>query len=254
MHVTKGFKSSISKIATDTFNTGHNKFAVQFTQSQKNVANYLQCTLACEGYLVAEMVRTGREQISPLPPAVDVNVPDAANLNIIRAEEVETIAKRRLKLSDSLKKGFTTVYNQCSQEVKDKLESSEDWEETQKNQSLHELISKIKRICVGFDNHKQEVFNLVQALKTLFLYSQSNREMVEQYGQNSCALWDTVEAFGGSPGVHKGMIEALLKDPLQVANVGNPTMIEKKKAEEEASESVKAALLISGVDRTDLES
>jgi hypothetical protein len=58
-----------------------------------------------------------------------------------------------------------------------------------------------------------------------------------------------VEVFGGSPGVHKGMIEALLKDPLQVANMGNPTMIKKKKAKEDASKSIKAALLISGVDR-----
>jgi hypothetical protein len=38
---TKGFKLLISKIATDTFNTGQNKFALQFTQLQKNVANYL---------------------------------------------------------------------------------------------------------------------------------------------------------------------------------------------------------------------
>jgi hypothetical protein len=249
VHATKGFKSSISEIETDTFNMGHNKFAAQFTQSQKNLANYLQRTSACEGYLVAETVRMGREQIIPLPPAMDVNAPDAADLNIIRAEEVKTIAMRRLKLGDFLKKGFATVYNQCSQEVKDKLESLEDWEETQKNQSLHELISNIERICVGFNDHKQEVFNLVQALKTLFLYSQSNRETVEQYGLTSCALWDTVEAFRGSPGVHKGMIEALLKDPSQVANVGNPTMIKKKKAKEEASEFIKAALLISGADR-----
>ncbi len=49
----------------------------------------------------------------------------------------------------------------------------------QRDQSLHKLISKIERICVGFDDHKQEVFNLVQALKTLFLYSLSNKETVE---------------------------------------------------------------------------
>jgi hypothetical protein len=96
---------------------------------------------------------------------------------------VKTIAKRRLKLSDALKKGYATVYNQCLQEVKDKLEATDDWEATpQRDQLLHELISKIERICVGFNNHKQEVFNLVQALKTLFLYSQSDKETVEQYG------------------------------------------------------------------------
>jgi hypothetical protein len=53
-----------------------------------------------------------------------------------------------------------------------KLELMDDWERMQKEQSLRELIQKIEWVCVGFDNHKQEVYNLVQALKTLFLYTQ----------------------------------------------------------------------------------
>jgi hypothetical protein len=108
---TKGFKLLISKIAMDTFNTGQNKSATKFTQLQKNVANYLQRTLAYEGYLVAKMVRTGREQIIAPPQAVDPNAPDAADLAIIREEEVKTVAKRRLKLAESLKKGYATVYD-----------------------------------------------------------------------------------------------------------------------------------------------
>jgi hypothetical protein len=46
----------IAEIAHDTFDTGQNKFAAQFTQLWKNVANYLQRTSASEGYLVAETV------------------------------------------------------------------------------------------------------------------------------------------------------------------------------------------------------
>jgi hypothetical protein len=60
----------------------------------------------------------------------------------------------------------------------------EKWEATQKEQLLHKLILKIERICVGFNDHKQEVFNLVQALKTLFLYTQGEKKMVEEYGGN----------------------------------------------------------------------
>jgi hypothetical protein len=114
---TKGYKSAIAEIAQDTFNTGQNKFAAQFMQSRKNVANYLQHTSASKGYLVAETVRTGKEQTIPLPPLVDPDALDAADLKIIRDKEVKTIAKRRLKLQDVLKKRYATVYNQCSQEV-----------------------------------------------------------------------------------------------------------------------------------------
>ncbi len=73
----KAFKSAISEIAKDTFNTGQNKFAAQFTQSRKKVSNYLQRTSAYEGYLVAEMVRTGKKQIIELPPAMDESATDA---------------------------------------------------------------------------------------------------------------------------------------------------------------------------------
>jgi hypothetical protein len=73
---TKGFKSAISKITHDTFNTGQKKISAQFTQSQKNVANYLQHTLAAEGYLVAETVCTSKKQTIDLPPAINESAPD----------------------------------------------------------------------------------------------------------------------------------------------------------------------------------
>ena len=184
---TKGLKSAISKIANETFNTGQNRFAAQFTQSRKNVANYLQCTAADEGYLVAETVQTGKEQIIVLPLAVNPNAADADDQKIIWEDAVRAIAKRKVKLDNALKKGFATVYDQCSLEVRDKLEVSGEWDRVQREQSLHDLISKIKRICVGFDNHKQEVFNLVQALKTLFLYTQTEKESVDRV---------TLRAFG----------------------------------------------------------
>jgi hypothetical protein len=50
-----------------------------------------------EGYLVAEMVRSGREQTIALPDAVDPSAPDAADLTIIRAEEVKTIRKKEIE-------------------------------------------------------------------------------------------------------------------------------------------------------------
>ena len=49
------------EIANNTFNTGHNKFAAQFTELRKNIPNYLQRSLAAEGYLVAETVGMGKK-------------------------------------------------------------------------------------------------------------------------------------------------------------------------------------------------
>jgi hypothetical protein len=46
------------------------------------------------------------------------------------------------------------------------------------------------------------------------------------------------------------MIDGMLKDTTRVANVAKPMVAEITKAEEDASEAVKAALLISGADKT----
>jgi hypothetical protein len=56
MDAVKPHKSGMSEIANNAFNTGHNKFMAQFTELQKNIANYLQWSLAAEGYLVVETV------------------------------------------------------------------------------------------------------------------------------------------------------------------------------------------------------
>jgi hypothetical protein len=169
--------------------------------------------VADEGYLVAKTMRTGKHQIIVLPLPIDASAADADAQKIIQEEAVRAIAKRKTKLDNALKKGFATVYDQCSLKVRDKLEVSNAWDKTQQEQLLHILISNIERICVGFDDHKQEVFDLVQALKTLFLYTQMDRESVNEYAHNFKSLWDTVEAFGESPGIHKGLVKGLLALP-----------------------------------------
>jgi hypothetical protein len=91
----KGFKSVISEIANDTFNTGQNRFTAQFTQSRKNVANYLQRTASDEGYLVAETMRTGKLQTIALLPPIDTTASNAKDQKIIREEAVRAIVKKR---------------------------------------------------------------------------------------------------------------------------------------------------------------
>ncbi len=53
-------------------------------------------------------MHTGKKKVIKLLATIDPNNLDKI---IIRAEEVKTIAKRRLKLEDSLTKGYAKVYD-----------------------------------------------------------------------------------------------------------------------------------------------
>ena len=81
------------------------------------MAGYIQQAGMEESYLVAETIRTAKAQTIVLPPPVDVNTQDKADLELIRVEVVKSVAKRRQKHEESLKNGYATVYDQCSQEV-----------------------------------------------------------------------------------------------------------------------------------------
>ena len=87
-------------------------------------------------------------------------------------------------------------------------------------------------------------------MKTLFLYTQTDTESVEDYSRNLTSLWDTAEAFGASPGMHRGLVDRwLLAKPGHINNFSNITDIEQTEAEYQTSDAVKAALLISGYDK-----
>ena len=63
-------------------------------------------------------------------------------------------------------------------------------------------------------------------------------------------MWDTSEALGASPGIHRGLVGGwLLGEPGSISDVNNITDIEQKEAESQTSDAVKAALLISGADK-----
>ncbi len=157
----KPFRSSSAGIEKWTFNTRQNNYVAQFTLHRKEVVNYIQRTLPNEGYLVAQTIMGGMEQSIALPLPVDQSDPDKDDLEAIRAEDVKAVAKRRQKLKESLLKGYATVYAQCSQGVRDKLKASKNWSTIEQEQSLHNLVTQVEKICVGFDDHKQDVFNLV---------------------------------------------------------------------------------------------
>ena len=144
---TKAYESPITEISKYKFNTGKNKFAAQFTESRERVAGYIQQSGMDKSYLVAETIRTGTKQTIALPGPVDADAPDKVDLEVIRTEMVKSVAKRRQKLEESLKKGYATVYDQCSQEVRDKLKATKDWEAVQLAQSLDDLIKRIKRFA-----------------------------------------------------------------------------------------------------------
>ena len=74
---------------------------------------------------------------------------------------------------------------------------------------------------------------------------------MEDYSRNLTSLWDAAEPFGASPGIHRVLVKGwLFSKPGCIADIKNITDVEQVEDETETSDVVKAALLISGSDKS----
>ena len=80
-------------------------------------------------------------------------------------------------------------------------------------------------------------------MKTLFLYTQTEKESVEDYSRNLTSLWYTDEAFGASPGIHRGLVGGgLLSEPGCIADVNDITDIEQTEAETQTLDALQVPI------------
>ena len=210
------------------------KFVAQFNKSREGTAYYVQRQIGGkEGHLAAQEIRTGTELTVALPPALATSA--TADDIALRAVEVQGVGKLRMKLRGAQKSVFSILYDQCSEEVKNKLQAEQGWDDVERDQSTHLLITRIRRICTGFEEHKQGTYNLVQSMRRLFLHVQGNNDSVSDFVRHFKGLWSTAEAFGASPGLHLGLTESWLQGADWVADRAHPTDNERTRAVEESS-------------------
>ena len=118
---------------------GSTKFVAQFQKSKESTAYYVQRTIGGEeGYYAAQEIRTGNLSEVPLPAALAANASD--DDKTIRQEAVRGVGKMRQKVQGARKTAFSIVYDQCSQEIKDKLQFEQGWEVVERDQSTHQLF------------------------------------------------------------------------------------------------------------------
>ena len=94
--------------------------------------------------------------------------------------------------------------------MKSRLEAVDNWITIECDQSLHKLIKAIQKICVGHDDTNQDMCNVVQACKNIFLFKQDDGVSTEDYIRDFKHYWDTNEAYKVAPAFHPLLIKEKL--------------------------------------------
>ena len=240
-------------LKNDVFNTGTAESAAKFVESLKAIIAFTRADKdERESHLIAQALEN--EAIPHIPPPLPppqipdpnnagVMIDDAAE-NAIWNEEIKMIAKRRQSLQDGLRRTFALLLNQCDTTVLRRLKGEDGWEQVEQDRNPVVLVQRLRRVCCGFDTHKQPIYALVQAIKMLCTHMQKGGESNEKYKERLEALFNIIEQFGGSLTAHPVLIERRAQE---LAGEGN--LIDADDRAEAAIQieaEVKAAFLLSG--------
>lgn len=260
----RGYVSKHTELKNDVFEEGRAENAAQFVKSKRAIIDYIRRSSDKEAMAIAQAINDEAIPAITAPPRppmiVDPNVADPNDPNnvvmiedetemAIWHEEVKMIAKRRQNLREGLMRTFALLWEQCSPSVQGKLKGEEGWAQVDANKDPVVLVQRMKRVCCGFEAHRQPVHALVQSMKVLTTFIQHG-ESNESYKERFESIWEIVEQFGGNLTDHPQLIErraielAAMDDPPRAR--GEVDADDRDLARVEIASEIKASFMLSG--------
>ena len=162
-------------------------------------------------------------------------------------EDYKSMKSRMDKYKGKESNAWVLIYDQCSPELKNKLEGTEGYDGAKNTNDVAKLLTMTHGYCCQFDLLSNKYMAIVAAIKILFYFFQKAEQSNADYHEDFMAMLEVIEEYGGAgsmthfPNMLKREIEA---DGTDMSNPTNEQMKEGKKA---ICEKFLAALMLSGV-------
>jgi hypothetical protein len=90
-------------------------------------------------------------------------------------EDYKVMRFRKDRYRDNKSNAWALIYNQCSPELKNKLEGAEGYEKAKETNNIIQLLKMIHNYCCQFDTLNNEYMSIVGAFMNLFFFWQKAR-------------------------------------------------------------------------------
>jgi hypothetical protein len=175
--------------------------------------------------------------------------PDAFDMAVFAwKEDYKSMKSRMDKYKGNESNAWALIYNQCSPELKNKLNGTEGYNVAKNTNNVAKLLTMIRGYCCQFDLLSNKYMAIVAAIKNLFYFFQKAEQpnANADYHKDFMAMLQVIEEYGGAglmthfPNMLKQEIKT---DGTDMSKASNEQMKEGKKA---VREKFLAALMLSG--------
>jgi hypothetical protein len=213
----------------------------QYSRTVKEIAEYVGRT-----YKYGADARMAVEQLARPTIEVPNDPPDDATKTQLRIWEkkIDEFVKRETYLDENLKTIYSLVWGQCTDIMRQKVESLETFESTSATYDGIGLLKAIKDVVFNFQSQKYLPHALHESTRRFYLCQQARHVTTTTYLEQFQNVVDVVEHSGGGVGHHPGIVKQIAQEKGKA--VGAVTEEEKK----EAQERYLAVAFILGSDRS----
>jgi hypothetical protein len=251
------YKSKVQGLEKDTFNVGASSNPAKFSKSLKNIENYIQKTYKDPDDMVKTIQKMKKVSLryperpkKTDPDCCDSNRnpdSDAFNMAVFAwREDYKSMKSRMDKYKGNASNAWALIYDQCSRELKNKLEGTEGYDRAKNTNDVAKRLTMICGYCCQFDLLSDEHMAIVAAIKNLFYFFQKVEQSNADYHKDFMAMLEVIEEYGGA-GLMTHFLNMLKReieaDGTDMSKATNEQMKEGKKA---VREMFLAALMLSG--------
>ena len=177
------YKSKVQGLENDTFNVGASSDPAKFSKSLKNIENYIQKTYKDPDDMVKTIQKMKKVSLSfpERPNMTDKDCcnnngdpyPDAFDMAVFAwKEDYKSMKSRMDKYKGNESNAWALIYDQCSPELKNKLEGTEGYDVAKNTNNVAKLLTMIRGYCCQFDLLSDEYMAIVAAIKNMFYFFQ----------------------------------------------------------------------------------
>jgi hypothetical protein len=99
------------------------------------------------------------------------------------------------KYNDNESNAWALIYNQCSPELKNKLEGTNGYDNAKSSNDIIKLLMMIRGYCCQFDTLNDEYMSIVKSLKNLFYFFQKTEQTNSEFHEDFMALVEVIEEY-----------------------------------------------------------
>ena len=218
--------------------------ADMYTRTTKEIAEYAGCTCkhSADIWKAIEVLKAPMIILPADPPA------NATAMEVrIWEKKVDTFIKRESMLEQNLEAMYSVILGQCTDAMKAKLKSQDEYKWIANELDAVELLKLIGGVAFNFQSQKYNVLSVHKSVWHFYVQCQGEHMMCQAYLEQFNNNKDIVEHCGGTIRAHPGLIgERLTKMGMDRDNTDD---VELMTATDETKEAYMAVAFLMNSDR-----